>query len=514
MLLCTIPCLSFSGGFASRAVARRSPVLAMSSEAMPSAEVQQQIEQLSARIEMLKLQAQIRELESKALQAPAEMAPSAVTKVIETAPEAPAVVAKLVEAEAPVVAAQVVQTEAPTTMVAKVIEAMPQPASVVIDQAPLQEAAATAAAFDVASLLPYAAGLALLPVGVLGAKAFVSFVDERYEQLNGDAGAGVAADAPATVPMTLSSPAVSAPPAIVGRSATDIFFTDVLKKKPGSEGEAKEGDAKSMMQKVKDAGVAGAISYAAWELGFWGLSAPVALFAYYEFTGHWPDFSNADDMQKLGAEAFAFVNVARFAVPLRIGLALSTTPWVQENVVEKIDFLKAKGAEGQEGGDAAAPPKFTPPSPGNKVANKMWMERQAELEALRASDWEGATGGSAVGGRSAPDIILGGLKRLESEPTGWLFGPPSALYSNLNLASPSSQRGARSAAATAAAKAVPDYQGLPSLTPLPADTVGRVVPTKKRVKQATGSARVPPSTPEELELARKGEWSYGAPDES
>ena len=48
-----------------------------------------------------------------------------------------------------------------------------------------------------------------------------------------------------------------------------------------------------------------------------------------------PDFNDSDDLAKLGAEAFAFVNVARFAVPLRIGLALGTTPWVQENIVDK-----------------------------------------------------------------------------------------------------------------------------------------------------------------------------------
>ena len=41
-------------------------------------------------------------------------------------------------------------------------------------------------------------------------------------------------------------------------------------------------------------------------------------------------------MQKVGAEAFAFVNFARLAVPLRIGLAVSTTPWIEENVVKKI----------------------------------------------------------------------------------------------------------------------------------------------------------------------------------
>ena len=65
---------------------------------------------------------------------------------------------------------------------------------------------------------------------------------------------------------------------------------------------------------------------------------PVCIFGYMEVTGHMPDFSNPEDMQKLGAEAFAFVNFARFAVPLRIGLALSTTGWIQTNVVDR--FMK------------------------------------------------------------------------------------------------------------------------------------------------------------------------------
>ena len=81
-----------------------------------------------------------------------------------------------------------------------------------------------------------------------------------------------------------------------------------------------------------------AISYAAWEFGFWGVSIPVCVLGYKSVTGHWPDFSDVEDQKKLGAEAFAFVNFARFAVPLRIGLALSTAPWVDENVVKK--FLK------------------------------------------------------------------------------------------------------------------------------------------------------------------------------
>ena len=51
-------------------------------------------------------------------------------------------------------------------------------------------------------------------------------------------------------------------------------------------------------------------------------------------------------MSKLGAEAFAFVNFARFAVPLRIGLALGTTPWVQENIVDV--FLVEKESDNKD----------------------------------------------------------------------------------------------------------------------------------------------------------------------
>lgn len=94
-------------------------------------------------------------------------------------------------------------------------------------------------------------------------------------------------------------------------------------------------ETEKLLKQIKESGKAGFISYALWELGFWALSVPVCVFTYYQLVGHLPDFSNSDDLAKLGGEAFAFVNFARFAVPLRIGLALGTTPWVQENVVDK-----------------------------------------------------------------------------------------------------------------------------------------------------------------------------------
>lgn len=105
--------------------------------------------------------------------------------------------------------------------------------------------------------------------------------------------------------------------------------------------EVAKNDAKALMEKVKASGKAGIISYIFWELAFWGFSVPIALFGFRELTGAWPDLSNQEDLGKLGAEAFAFVNFARFAVPLRFGLALGTTPWFQTNVVDKFELDKA-----------------------------------------------------------------------------------------------------------------------------------------------------------------------------
>ena len=91
--------------------------------------------------------------------------------------------------------------------------------------------------------------------------------------------------------------------------------------------------AEDLLTQIKCAGRAGIVSYVIWEWIFWLTAIPIACFGYYSATGAWPDLSIAEDQAKVGASVFAFVNVARFAVPVRLGLALSTTPWVDENVV-------------------------------------------------------------------------------------------------------------------------------------------------------------------------------------
>jgi len=121
-------------------------------------------------------------------------------------------------------------------------------------------------------------------------------------------------------------------------TATEEKASEKAVEKVEEEEEEELSDTQKLMKQVKEAGTAGVISYALWEMGFWALSVPVCAVGYYQVTGHWPDLSDAEDQKKLGAEAFAFVNFARFAVPLRIGLALGTTPWIDENIVKR--FLK------------------------------------------------------------------------------------------------------------------------------------------------------------------------------
>ena len=68
------------------------------------------------------------------------------------------------------------------------------------------------------------------------------------------------------------------------KDATELSFMDkmrgVVVKTDSPAAEEEVEDSKTMMQKVKDAGVAGIISYIFWEWAFWGVSVPVACFGF------------------------------------------------------------------------------------------------------------------------------------------------------------------------------------------------------------------------------------------
>ncbi|KAG7373051.1 hypothetical protein IV203_033775 [Nitzschia inconspicua] len=111
--------------------------------------------------------------------------------------------------------------------------------------------------------------------------------------------------------------------------------------------DAKEQMA-NMMKPIKEAGPAGALSLFLWEGAFWLFSIPICSILYYQATGSWPDWSQKEDVAKVTAEAFAFANIARFALPLRVGLAVATTPWVKDNIVDRFGLFQGKADNGEE----------------------------------------------------------------------------------------------------------------------------------------------------------------------
>jgi hypothetical protein len=104
---------------------------------------------------------------------------------------------------------------------------------------------------------------------------------------------------------------------------------------PSFAGEDGEKPSLSMAD-VKKYGVAGTVAYVLTELAFWVVAFPVAASALYQSTGHWPDVvnDNTDRAAVLGF-IFAGANVARLFVPVRLGVALSLSPWVDENLINR-----------------------------------------------------------------------------------------------------------------------------------------------------------------------------------
>jgi hypothetical protein len=99
---------------------------------------------------------------------------------------------------------------------------------------------------------------------------------------------------------------------------------------------AKGGGGLSGFQQIKKFGTAGTLAYILTELAFWVVAFPVAFTTYYQTFGHWPDFINVpDDRTAVLGFIFAGANIARLAVPLRLGAAFALVPWVDENIVKR-----------------------------------------------------------------------------------------------------------------------------------------------------------------------------------
>ena len=173
-----------------------------------------------------------------------------------------------------------------------------------------------------------------------GSQLFLDGLRERVKSLRGGS-----PDAPEDLPPPTPVPA-DKPESEMSEKEKTISAADKLLVQFGMKTEdecevVEEGE--DLMEQIKCAGRAGIISYIIWEWAFWIGAGGIAAFTYFQVTGHWPDFGNDEDKAQVAASAFALVNVARFAVPLRIGLALSTTPWVDDNIVKP--FLGGDDAE-------------------------------------------------------------------------------------------------------------------------------------------------------------------------
>lgn len=70
-----------------------------------------------------------------------------------------------------------------------------------------------------------------------------------------------------------------------GDMNNDADIEAIMNDEKTEEGADGESDEDNLMQQIKDSGVAGVISYAAWELAFWTVSVPVCVLGYKEVTG-------------------------------------------------------------------------------------------------------------------------------------------------------------------------------------------------------------------------------------
>uniref|UniRef100_A0A7S1TT38 DUF1279 domain-containing protein n=2 Tax=Phaeomonas parva TaxID=124430 RepID=A0A7S1TT38_9STRA len=142
----------------------------------------------------------------------------------------------------------------------------------------------------------------------------------------------------------------ASPRGMVASKRSSVSFVSLAAKKEDPledikmdmvDGEEEEG--KITMNAIKKYGVAGSLSYFVTELLFWLFAIPVASFSFFKTAGHWPDFGDNTDRVTVLGFVFAASNVARLALPLRLGVAFAVAPWVDENIVQK--FKKDEDSE-------------------------------------------------------------------------------------------------------------------------------------------------------------------------
>ena len=113
----------------------------------------------------------------------------------------------------------------------------------------------------------------------------------------------------------------------------------MMARKDSNDPEMKADDAEdelSAKEKIKKYGIAGIVSWTLWKLSFNLVSLLIAAFGFYQTTGNLPNLTNFKELAALSGSSLA-LNVATSAlvVPLRLGLAIKTAKWVDENILSR-----------------------------------------------------------------------------------------------------------------------------------------------------------------------------------
>ena len=104
--------------------------------------------------------------------------------------------------------------------------------------------------------------------------------------------------------------------------------------------------AEQMLQQVKDAGIAGVVSYFLVECTFFAIAMPVGYFGWHQTTGEWLDPSvllrSGDDEAKIALVALivGYIFALKTLLPVRLGGTLLLTPYTRR-VIDRVTGGKA-----------------------------------------------------------------------------------------------------------------------------------------------------------------------------
>jgi len=476
LLLALHPAAFFTPGGRLSAAAR------VSAPTMVDADVQTQIEQLQAKLELMRLKAQLEELQRQAAAPSAPVVPEMVASAPPTLAQAEPI------ASAAAAVAQARPPAPPMTSAWSTFFPIPTEAeSAAID--PLQDALRqqTAAAESASSAASAAAAAAA----------------------KGWTGNAAEAAASATAKGLTMPPASYVPPPVA--EATASYAATVAASGPPN---------------MLPLGIVLSLPI--------GFLVGKSLIAF--INERYDEIKGSEDQAMPGYE----VNPAKRAADA----ALAAVGWQDAAGDAKASLqgtmFASDGVAAPGGGGGVAPPPLR------------YSEEQEALEVARAESWYAD---QSPDGRNAKDIFFSGLQNLLDDQEGFWFGPPSPLYSNLpreipeTSSMPETPRAAAAMAAAAAVAAPPPMEAAsaamaappplaappaafatpatpaatPAATPTPTNAeselagfMSKAAPPASKLRRskrkasraAPSAARVPPSTPEQIEAARRGEYDY------